>query len=271
MSDSLVPVPLDLPRDRLVSSLAAVFPEAAAMPGEPAAALAMPFRGGRLAADERLAGFDPLGYARTRNHVDGGVSGLSPWIRHGVLPLATARDAALAKAGGGAEKFVSELGWRDYWRRVHASLHRGIGQAIEEPAAEGRADPIDTMPADVLAADTGLACIDAFIRRLHDTGWLHNHERMWLAAWLVHFRGVSWRAGADWFLSHLIDGDPASNHLSWQWVAGTFSAKPYIFNRENLERFTAGVHCRDCPVRGRCDMEGSYEALAERLFFGGSG
>ena len=73
------------------------------MPGEPAAALAMPFRGGRLAADERLAGFDPLGYARTRNHVDGGVSGLSPWIRHGVLPLATARDAALAKAGGGAE------------------------------------------------------------------------------------------------------------------------------------------------------------------------
>jgi deoxyribodipyrimidine photo-lyase len=270
-SDSLLPIPPTLDRGQLVGRLAAAFPEAASLPGEPAAAVALPFRGGRVAALERLTALDPAAYAHSRNHVDGAVSRLSPSIRHGVVSLAEVRDAAVARSGDAAEKFVSELGWRDYWRRVHAALGDGIAAAIEPPAARARIPPTAGMPADVLAAATGLACIDDFVRRLHDTGWLHNHERMWLASWLVHVRGVDWRAGADWFLSHLVDGDPASNHLSWQWVAGTFSAKPYLYNRENLERFTAGAHCRRCPVFGRCDVEGSYEDLADRLFLDGAG
>jgi deoxyribodipyrimidine photo-lyase len=270
-ADSLLPIPPALPREELVGRLSAAFPAAAALPGEPAAAVGMPFRGGRAAALERLARFDPGTYARTRNEVGGGVSMLSPWIRHGVVSLALVRDAALERAGEAAEKFVSELGWRDYWRQVQAALGERIGESIEPPAATARKRPASSLSDDVLAAATGMACIDAFVRRLHETGWLHNHERMWLASWLVHVRGVSWRAGADWFLSHLVDGDPASNHLSWQWVAGTFSAKPYLFNRENLERFTAGIHCRSCGVFGRCDVEGSYEDLAARLFTDGSG
>jgi deoxyribodipyrimidine photo-lyase len=269
-----IPLPSPgLSRGELVARLATAFPEAAAMPGA-AATVAVPFRGGRGAALERLSALDPSAYAHTRNDVDGAVSGLSPWIRHGVLSLAEVRDAAVARAGEAAEKFVSELGWRDYWRQVHAALGEGIGRDIESPAATPRSErspAMSDMPADVLAADTGMVCIDAFVRRLHDTGWLHNHERMWLASWLVHVRGLSWRVGADWFLAHLVDGDPASNHLSWQWVAGTFSAKPYIFNRENLERFTAGVHCRHCPVFGACDVEGDYDTLATRLFRDGSG
>jgi deoxyribodipyrimidine photo-lyase len=263
--------PAGLPREELVSRLAAAFPEAAGLPGETVGAASLPVRGGRAAALERLKALDPAAYARTRNDVDGAVSGLSPWIRHGVLSLAEVRDVALERAGEAAEKFISELGWRDYWRQVHAALGERIGRSLEPPAAIPRAKPAPGMPADVLAAETGMFCIDAFVRRLHDTGWLHNHERMWLASWLVHVRGVPWRAGADWFLTHLVDGDPASNHLSWQWVAGTFSAKPYIFNRENLERFTAGVHCRACPVFGHCDVEGDYDALAARLFRDGSG
>jgi deoxyribodipyrimidine photo-lyase len=259
-------VPLGLSRDALVRQLVSRFPASGSEPDEVAAAMALPWRGGRRAALEQLAALDPAGYARTRNHVDGTVSRLSPWIRHGVLSLAEVRDAALNRAGPAAEKFVSELGWRDYWRQIHAALGEGIGAAIESPAAAPRAVAGERMPADVLAAATGMACVDAFVRRLHDTGWLHNHERMWLASWLVHVRGVEWRAGADWFLSHLVDGDPASNHLSWQWVAGTFSAKPYIFNRENLETYSSGLHCRPCPLLGRCDMEGSYEALDARLF-----
>ncbi|MFM7107370.1 MAG: FAD-binding domain-containing protein [Planctomycetaceae bacterium] len=259
-------VPPGLPRDELTRQLAREFPESAGLPGEPAAAAAMPWRGGRQAALAQLALLDPADYARTRNHVQGAVSRLSPWIRHGVLSLAEVRDAAVARAGAGAEKFVSELGWRDYWRQVHAALGDRILAAVEPPAATPRATPRDSMPADVLAAATGMACIDDFVRRLHETGWLHNHERMWLASWLVHVRGVEWRAGAAWFLSHLVDGDPASNYLSWQWVAGTFSAKPYLFNRENLETFTAGSHCRRCPVFGACDVEGGYDELAARCF-----
>lgn len=270
---SFVPVPPGLTRDKLVAALSKAFPHAASAPGEPRASLESPWVGGRTVAMRQLEALDPSRYARSRNFTDGAVSRLSPWIRHGVLSLAEVRDAALGRVARPteAENFISELAWRDYWQQVYAAIGDRIAVPIERPAALPRVAPRDSMPADVLVASTGLACIDAFVRKLYGTGWLHNHERMWLASWLVHVRGVSWRAGADWFLSHLIDGDPASNDLSWQWVAGTFSAKPYLFNRENLERFTSGVHCRRCPVFGTCDVEGSYDELAERYFVDGAG
>jgi len=271
-----------LARAQLVDALAAAFPplvapdqadggEAAASALAPAVAAArsLDLRGGRRAALEQLDAIDPPRYAHTRNHVNGAVTGLSPWIRHGCLSLAEIRDAAIARVPQPemAEKLVSELAWRQYWRQVHAAVGDAIHTDLEPPAARGRAGPPrQDMPRDVLAAATGMRCIDAFVRSLHQTGWLHNHERMWLASWLVHVRGVRWQAGADWFLRHLLDGDPASNHLSWQWVAGTFSAKPYLFNRENLERYTDGVHCGPCPLLGRCDVEGDYDTLAARLF-----
>ena len=266
MSTDLTPL-VGSSRGVLIDSLAAH------CGGQPAdaeivAARSIP-RGGLAAARERLDVINPADYARTRNHVAGAVTGLSPWIRHGVLGLAEVRDAALAHvtSPAQAEKLISELGWRDYWRQVQAALGDRIFADIEPPAALRRVPSrIDAVPADVLAANTGMACIDAFVRRLHDTGWLHNHERMWLASWLVHVRGVRWQAGAEWFLEHLLDGDPASNHLSWQWIAGTFAAKPYLFNRENLETFTSGVHCRGCPLLGGCDVEGSTDDLAARLF-----
>ncbi len=236
------------------------------LPGEPSGDDG--FVGGRRAASARLATIDPAAYGRSRNFLDGAVTKLSPWIRHGVLSLAEIRDRAMARVERpeDAEKLVSELGWRDYWRRVHARLGDAIGRDLEPPAATPRNPRLDRMPQDVLSASTGMPCVDAFVRQLHETGWLHNHARMWLASWLVHVRGVRWQAGADWFLEHLLDGDPASNHLSWQWVAGTFSAKPYLFNRENLERYSGAAHCRTCPLLGRCDVEGSYEDLAARLF-----
>jgi deoxyribodipyrimidine photo-lyase len=247
--------------------VAAVFPETAPPAGFEAAERLWA-RGGREAAVARLSTIDPKAYGRTRNHVDGAVTKLSPWLRHGVLSLSEVRDAALARVARAEEaaSLVSELGWRDYWRRVQAALGGRVGVAVEPPARASRLPAVERMPADVLAARTGLACIDAFIARLQATGWLHNHERMWLASWLVHARGVPWQVGADWMLSHLLDADPASNHLSWQWVAGTFAAKPYVFNRENLETFTGAAHCRQCPVLGRCDVEGTYEELAARFF-----
>jgi deoxyribodipyrimidine photo-lyase len=259
---------LTLSRDECIARIAEFMPSRP--PGDSiAAARGLPFRGGRAAALERLAAIDPVAYARSRNHVGGAVTRLSPWLRHGVLSLTEVRDAAVRRVSRpeDAEKLITELGWRDYWRQVQAALGTRIRHDIEPPAASPRkAVPLDHVPDDVLDASTGMPCIDSFVRRLHDGGWLHNHERMWLASWLVHVRGVHWLAGADWFLSHLVDGDPASNHLSWQWVAGTFSAKPYLFNRENLERYTDGVHCRGCLHFGSCAVEGSYEDLAERLF-----
>jgi deoxyribodipyrimidine photo-lyase len=263
---------LGLAASERAAALARTFPTCVSTSGFPVAgggdASASHWEGGRAAAIGRLAAIDPAAYARTRNHVEGVVTRLSPWLRHGVLSLAEVRDAALARVQrpDDAAKLIAELGWRDYWQQVYAAVGSRIRQPIEPPSHTSRVPTLEHVPPDVLAAQTGMQCIDAFVQKLHSTGWLHNHERMWLASWLVHVRGVRWQAGADWFLSHLLDGDPASNHLSWQWVAGTFSAKPYLFNRENLETFTSGVHCEPCGLRGSCPVEGSYEALTARWF-----
>lgn len=226
-------------------------------------------RGGRAAAESLLADIDPARYARTRNHLNGRVTRLSPYLRHGVLSLAEVRDAALDRVRGAqdAEKLINELGWRDYWQRLYESIGDGIW-ADREPYKTGFAadDYADDLPDDITAGETELNCIDAFSRDLRATGYLHNHARMWMAAYVVHWRRVRWQAGARWFLTHLLDGDPASNNLSWQWVASTFSHKPYYFNRENLERFTDGFYCCDCPLAERCPFEGTYEDIEVRLF-----
>ncbi len=255
-------------RADLIAYVAAQFPEAVAVDDA-----ISPIRGGRGAAEAILAQVDPAEYARTRNRLDGAVTGLSPYIRHGVLGLAEVRDRVrvLAKGPKDAAKLINELGWRDYFQRVYAQISATEGDDIwqdREPSSAGLAPDAYAadLPGEIPAGETGLACIDGWSRELRETGYLHNHARMYVAAYVVHWRRVRWQAGARWFLTHLLDGDPASNNLSWQWVAGTFSHKPYIFNRENLERNTGGVFCRRCPLRGKCDFEGSYEALAERLF-----
>ena len=249
---------------------------------------------------------DPARYGASRNHLDGAVTRLSPWIRHGVLTLAEVRQAvfarleALAEPGGvvqtnlftsaaggspsggsrlwsaaqrrAGEKLISELGWRDYWQRLWRQLGDGIWDDREPLKTGHRPDAYaPELPSDIAAASTGLPCIDAFAAELIGSGWLHNHARMWLASYVVHWRRVRWQAGARWFLRHLLDGDPASNNLSWQWVASSFSHKPYIFNRANLERFSGGRFCGDCARAGRggsagCPFEASYEQLQARLF-----
>jgi deoxyribodipyrimidine photo-lyase len=93
------------------------------------------------------------------------------------------------------------------------------------------------LPADIREGRTGVPVIDSAVRQLYATGYLHNHARMWLASYCVHLRKVHWRAGADWLYAHLLDGDLPSNHLSWQWVAATFSSKPYLFNAANVAKY----------------------------------
>ncbi|MDP5337122.1 MAG: deoxyribodipyrimidine photo-lyase, partial [Nodularia sp. (in: cyanobacteria)] len=166
-----------------------------------------------------------------------------------------------------ASKLINELGWRDYWQRLYVKLGDRIWENQEEyKTGYTPTDYADKLPADITAGTTGMVCIDNFSQELRKTGYLHNHIRMWLAAYIIHWRRIRWQAGAKWFLEHLLDGDPASNNMSWQWVASTFSHKPYFFNRENLERYTKGVYCRQCPLYGHCDFEGSYEELEQRLF-----
>lgn len=224
------------------------------------------FPGGRAAGLGRLAAIDPVAYGRTRNRLDGAVTRLSPYIRHGAISLAEVRDAALARGQPDRiEKFVQELAWRDYWQRVWMAQGDAIWRDREPYKTGYRAeDYADTLPADIAAGCTGVAVIDHFARELVETGWLHNHARMYLAAYVVHWRLVRWQAGAAWFLTHLVDGDPASNNLSWQWVASTFSRKPYIFNLENVRRYAGTVV--DCRAEVNVPLDASYPDLTRRLF-----
>ena len=189
-----------------------------------------------LAALARLAAVRPAEYARTRNRLDGAVTGLAPYLTHGLLTLPQVL-AHLQRAHRltAAHKLVFELGWRAFFRHVWRHEGEGILQSLH-PGPLPEAAYAAELPADVRQARTGLAVVDEAVRTLHATGTLHNHARMWLASYLVHGRKVHWRAGADWMLGHLLDGDLASNHLSWQWVAGTGSSKPYLFNAENVRR-----------------------------------
>jgi deoxyribodipyrimidine photo-lyase len=108
--------------------------------------------------------------------------------------------------------------------------------------------------------------MDGFVTELVTTGYMHNHARMWFASYVIHWRRVRWQAAAKFFLTHLLDGDPASNNLSFQWVASTFGAKPYLFNRENLEKYTDGKYCRGCARAGDCPFGKSYEQIDQELF-----
>ncbi len=251
-------------RDELIDYLREHFSGAAARDSQ-----ISPTKGGRAAAEQVLGRVRVDRYAATRNTLTGAVTRLSPYLRHGVLTLAEVRRHVLQQATPQkAYKLLQELAWRDYYQRVYHRLGNDIWRDIE-PARTGIRNYAQDLPADITEGTTGAVCIDSFAHDLHATGYLHNHARMWIAAYVVHHRRIRWQAGARWFLQHLLDGDPASNNLSWQWVASTFASKPYFFNRENLARYTENVYCERCPLaRGRCPFEGSYEDVAERIFPG---
>jgi len=217
--------------------------------------------GGRQQALIKLANIDVIHYGKTRNFLNGHVTQLSPYLRHGCITLVEAVEFVQQNFGKNAEKLLYEFAWREYWRTVWYFFGLKIFQAMQTPKVALSNLP---MPEDVLAGNTNLPCIDHFIHKLADTGYLHNHARMWLAAYLIHWRKTDWLAAATWMHDQLQDGDYASNHLSWQWVASTFSSKPYFFNQENLAKYSHGQLCQGC--KAICPFNASYEQLETKLF-----
>ncbi len=190
-------------------------------------------------------------YARQRNFdfgpgKHGKVSGLSPWIRHRLLLEEEVVSAVLADHDlQSAEKFIQEVFWRGYfkgWLEHHPDVWRYYKQdvvtsfdALEKNA--GLAKGYD----DAVAGRTGIECFDAWARELTETGYLHNHARMWFASIWIFTLKLPWSLGADFFYRHLLDGDPASNTCSWRWVAGLHTVgKTYLARASNIEKFTAG-------------------------------
>lgn len=208
----------------------------------------------RAAALDRLAAFTPRmgrSYADHRNADHGpglhdAVSRLSPAIRHRLVTEAEVVAAALAAHGPkGAEKFVQEVFWRSYWKgwlelrpSVWAGYRASLARHMQALATNGG---LRKAHAQACRGETGIACFDAWARELADTGYLHNHARMWFASIWIFILRLPWELGADFFLRHLLDGDAASNTLSWRWVGGLQTVgRHYVARAENIARWTGG-------------------------------
>jgi deoxyribodipyrimidine photo-lyase len=200
----------------------------------------------------RLSAIDIAAYSKTRNHLNGKVTRLSPYITHGFITIPELFEQLPELKL--SDKLAFEFGWREFFHHVWSHEGERI-LADMRPGLPG-VHYANDLPDDIREGCTGLAAIDQAVHQLYATGYLHNHARMWVASYVVHLRKVHWRIGADWMFAHLLDGDLASNHLSWQWVAATFSSKPYLFNAENVSRYApADWHCAGSAI------DTSYEAL----------
>ena len=208
----------------------------------------------RAGALHRLAAFaSHMGeaYAAGRNTDYGpgradAVSALSPAVRHRLVTEQELVGTALARHGpAGADRFIQEVFWRTYWKGW-LELRPGVWDAYRAQLARDR-QAIATNGGlrrayeQAVAGATGIGCFDAWMAELRERGWLHNHVRMWTASiWIFTLR-LPWTLGADLFLHHLLDGDPASNTLSWRWVGGIQTpGKHYVARAENILRHTAG-------------------------------
>jgi deoxyribodipyrimidine photo-lyase len=233
-SEHLLPAPVAMPPVPELSS--AELPE---LPGPEY------FPAGEREAHRRLAAFldgPILAYGSGRDQLDqGGTSALSPYLRFGMLSVRqcaaaarqSARLAADAQARTGCETWLNELIWREFYQ----SILYHFPHVSKGPFRRSlNAIPWRNAPRDLEAWQAGLTgypVVDAGMRQLAATGWMHNRARMITASFLVKHLLINWQDGERWFMRSLVDGDLAANNGGWQWIAGTGTdAAPYfrIFN-----------------------------------------
>lgn len=185
---------------------------------------------------EKLEKFDPVEYGYSRNYIDGGVSRLSPYISRGVISSAFVLKYYLKKGYSLSEirKFAQELAWRDFWQNTWVNHQDRINLDFrnQQRNVENRG-----ISKSIIEAKTGIEAIDTAIQELYETGYMHNHLRMYVASISTNIARSHWKIPASWMYYHLLDADWASNNLSWQWVAGTNSNKKYFANQENINKY----------------------------------
>ena len=186
--------------------------------------------------EKRIDAIEPLEYGRTRNFQYGAVTYLSPYISRGVISTKYVFDKIQERdlPWNEIEKLVQELAWRDYWQQVWIAKGDGINKDLKREQ-EGVTN--HQIPVAIVNGTTGIEAVDTAIQKLKDTGYMHNHMRMYVASIACNIAGSHWLAPAKWMYSLLLDSDWASNALSWQWVAGANANKKYYANQENINKF----------------------------------
>lgn len=179
---------------------------------------------------------DPIAYGNTRNYIDGKVTYLSPYISRGVISTKQVLDSVLQRGFNSSkiEKFIQELAWRDYWQQVWIAKGEAINFDLKQPQVPIANHEIASV---ICTGQTGIEAVDIGIANLLETGYLHNHLRMYVASIACNIAKSHWKLPAKWLYYHLLDADWASNALSWQWVAGCNSNKKYYANQQNINRY----------------------------------
>ena len=206
---------------------------------------------------EQIDQVDPVNYGRTRNFIDGDVSRLSPYISRGVISTKQVMKRTLDRGFEPDEikKWLQELAWRDYWQLVWIEKGKEIDSDLRYPQPDVQNHQ---MPKVIVEANTGIKAIDGAIEEFYETGYLHNHVRMYIAAICCNMGKSHWKVPAQWMYYHLKDGDWASNALSWQWVAGSNSNKKYVANQDNINKYCHTDQCGtflDVPYEAFDDLE----------------
>lgn len=159
---------------------------------------------------------------------------LSPYISRGLISTKTVFNNLINRNINPKNviKFIQELAWRDYWQIVWK--FKNIDQGIKKKQNDVNNFEI---PENILNHKTGIEIIDQSIKKLYNDGYIHNHVRMYIASIVCNIAKSHWKLPSKWFYYYLLDGDLASNNLSWQWVCGANSSKKYYANQENINKF----------------------------------
>lgn len=203
----------------------------------------------RSAALARLAAFVPeagQAYAAHRNDEHGpgrhlAVSRLSAALRRRLVSEAEVAGAVVAAHGAeAARSFLGEIFWRTYWKGW-LERHPGLWGDWRRAVATLRSGALPACYAAALEGRTGIDAFDFWARELRETGYLHNWARMQFASIWIFTLGLPWELGAAFTFEHFVDADPASNTLSWRWVAGLHrGGRPYLADADLIARRTGG-------------------------------
>ena len=184
-------------------------------------------------------------YSKLRNFDYGpqnrmNTSCLSPFITHGVINETEVINKALKKYSFSKnEKFIQEVLWRTYWKGW-LELRPNVWTDYLAELLKLRKDfKNKTNYLEAIEGKTNIECFNEWVNELKKYNYLHNHTRMWFASIWIFTLNLPWQLGAEFFMQHLYDGDPASNTLGWRWVAGVQTyGKHYLATEWNIQKFT---------------------------------
>jgi len=208
----------------------------------------MIFEASRARAVQKLNSFvekNLIDYSKLRNFDFGpdnrsNISCLSPYITHGVINELEVIDKSLKKFSFSKnEKFIQEVLWRVYWKgwlELRPNVWSDYLIELDKIKIKFKNNQNYL---DAIEGKTEINCFNQWVNELKENNYLHNHTRMWFASIWIFTLELPWQLGAEFFMKHLYDGDPASNTLGWRWVAGVQTqGKHYLANEWNINKFT---------------------------------